>query len=424
MLAKNFLLTIALFAVLSAFAGRLTAQTDVIGLRDAIRLALDENPQFRSFAFRAQALEGERITANLQPAIRVSGQIENLIGTGDLNWFQGTEFTLAMSRVIEFGGKLEARSDVVSRRQGLLTAQQRVLELDLIGEVTRRFIELAASEQRRDLLLRSETILQSTFNAVDARVESGRAPSAERFRASAALQMARLAVQSAELDIAAARVRLSSLWNDLEPGFESATAQLLQFEETIPVEALLARLEKNPGVLIYADESRLRDAELREARSRRGGDVNVSVGIRHLAELNDSAFTVQASMPLFNKRRASGAIETATANLALVDSRRNEAVLRISASLIDLDFRRRQAAIEMQAIQSEVLPQLQSAMDETLSAFTSGRYSLLELSAAQTSLLQAEQNMIDAATRVHLLTAEIEQLSGTSITGSTLGENQ
>lgn len=424
MLTRKLLLVFSLSWLLGAHAVQSYAQGESLSLREAIRHALEENPRFRSFAFRSQAVEGERSTANLKPELRVSGQIENLIGTGDLNWFQRTEFTLAMSRVIELGDKLAARGEVVSRRQSLLSAQQRVLELEVIGDVTRRYIELAATQQRRAMLQRAVTIDSDTLDAVTARVESGRAPLAERARAGATLQISQLAVQSIDFDIAVARVRLSSLWNDIDPDFLSASANLMQFENTVPIDVLLDRLEHNPAILIYADESRLRNAQMREAQSRRKGDIEVSVGVRHIAELDDSAFTLQASVPLFSNRRASGAIETARANLALVESERASALLLISSRLVDLNLRRSQAANEVQGIQQNVMPQLQTALNDTQSAFSSGRYSLLELNAAQSALLQADQTLINAATRVHLLTAEIEQLSGDSLTASATGASQ
>jgi len=347
---------IVLFTLCGAQVGQLHAQDNSLDLGSAIRRVLDQNPQFRSFDFRARALEGEKSTANLRPALRVSGQIEDLIGTGDLNWFQGTEFTLAMSQVIEFGDKLAARNDVVSRRQSLLTAEQRVLELELIGQVTRRYIELVSAQQRRDMLDRAVSIVSSTVDTVTARVESGRAPLAEQARANASLQISQLARQSADYDVAAAKVRLSSLWNDLDPDFDSVSANLMEFEDTVPIEDLLNRLERNPAILIYADESRLRNAELREAQSRSKGDLELSAGIRHITALDDSAFTLQASLPLFSRKRASGAIEAASANLALVDSERESALLRISSRIVDLDFRRMQAANEVQAIQQNVMP--------------------------------------------------------------------
>lgn len=402
----------------------LLAAENSLSLRDAIAATLAKNPQFQSFEFREQALAGEKQTANLNPPIRIGGEVENVIGTGDLNWFQGSEFTLSLSQVIELGDKRTTRSAVISRRQDLLTAEKRVLELELIGEVTRRYIELASTQQKLATLTRSTTLAREIVNTISTRVDAGRAPAAELSRATAELELSLVDEQSARHAIGAARVRLSSLWNELNPAFLTVSANLLQVGESTDIAALLEVLERNPSILIYADESRLREAQLREAKNHRYGDIEVGVGIRHIAALNDSAFTVQANMPLFSQKRASGVISSARANLALVEAERSNALLRLSTQLIALGYQRSQASDEFLAIQGNVLPQLQNAFDETRAAYEAGRYSFLELSSAQWALINAELRLINAATQVHLLTAEIEQLSGESITEFKSGVGQ
>jgi len=400
------------------------AQDVSISLREAISETLSNNPQFREYSLRSDALEGELQTADLKPAIRISSEVENVVGTGDLNWFHGTELTLSLSQVVELVDKRSARRNVIGRRQDLLKAEQRVQELALLAETTKRFIELAAAGQQLILLSRSTALARETHASVSQRVSVGRAPEAELARATAALRLAELAEESAQYIIDAARIRLSSNWGQLNPEFDSASANLLELADTNSIEILLARLQNNPAILVYADEERLRLAELREVQSRTSGDIELGAGIRYLAELNDSAFMVQASMPLFSKRRASGAIVTAEANLRLVESDRELALLRISAQLISLNQLRLQAANEVRVIQEVVLPQLIVAMDETRTAFDSGRYGYVELSAAQEDLLNAEFTLIEAATRAHQLTAEIEHLSGESFTDSNSGDTQ
>jgi cobalt-zinc-cadmium efflux system outer membrane protein len=402
----------------------LLAAENSLSLRDAIEATLAENPQFQSFDFRERALKGEKQTANLNPPVRFGAEIENVIGTGDLNWFQSNEFTLSLSQVIELGDKRSARTAVVSRRQDLLTAEKRVLELELIGEVTRRYIGLASAQQKLATLTRSTALAREIVNTISTRVEAGRAPAAELSRATAELELSLVDEQSARHEIDVTRVRLSSLWNELNPAFSTVSANLLNIGESTDITALLAILERNPAILIYADKSRLREAQLREAKNLRYGDIQVGIGIRHIAALNDSAFTMQATMPLFSQKRASGVITSARANLALVEADRTNALLRLSTQLIALGYQRSQARDEFLAIQENVLTQLQNAFDETRAAYEAGRYSFLELSSAQWALINAELRLINAATRVHLLTAEIEQLSGESITEFTNGVGQ
>ena len=413
---RNHLTIISCIVVLLA-ATRTYAESDQsISLLDAVRLTLENNPQFRTYQMRSDAIAGELQSADQNPAIRVSTEVENIIGTGDLNWFQGTEITFSLSQIIELGDKRSLRVNAVSQRQNLLLAEQRVLELDMLSETSTRYIELAAAEERQQLLVRATQLASEISDAVTERVVAGRAAEAERARAAAALALARLAEQSAGFTVQAARLRLSSLWGLLEPDFIETEANLLQVQELADINTLLHKLDQNPAIEMFASTSRLREAELREARSRRSGNIEVGAGIRHLAELNDTALVFQASMPLLSKRRATGAITTAQANLLRVDSERETALLRMKAQLLSLGQQRDLAVNEFITLQDLVLPQLENALQATRSAFESGRYSYLEMSAAQKELLDAELSLVQAASRSHLLRVEIERLSGESYT--------
>lgn len=411
---RNYLTIISCIVVLLAATQIYAASDQSISLLDAVRLTLEDNPQFRTYQIRSDAIAGELQSADQNPAIRVSTEIENIIGTGDLNWFQGTEITFSLSQIIELGDKRSLRVNAVSQRQNLLLAEQRVLELDMLSETSARYIELAAAEERQQLLVRATQLASEISDAVTERVVAGRAPEAERARAAAALALARLAEQSAGFTVQAARFRLSSLWGLLEPEFIETEANLLQVEELTDINTLLQKLDQNPTIQIFASTSRLREAQLREARSERRANIEVGAGIRHMAELNDTAFVVQASMPLASKRRARGAITTAQANLLRVDSEKETALLNMKAQLLSLGQQRDLAVNEFTTLRDLVLPQLENALDATRLAFESGRYSYLEMSAAQKELLDAELSLIQAASRAHLLRVEIERLSGES----------
>lgn len=404
----NYVFTVALCLVAASQA---VAQ-ERLQLLDAIRQTLQNHPQVHIYRIREDALAGELQTAKLRPGISVTGELENVIGTGDLNWFQGSELTLALSQVVEFGEKQAARTSIVNRRQDMLQAEQRILELELLSTVTAQFIELAAVEQQQRLLARRTALANATLEQVDARVAAGRGPEAERARAAAALALAELAEQSANFARNAARISLASHWGELQPGFDAVDANLLDVQQLEPVQSLLLRLDQNPSIQLFASEARLREAEIREVRSRSATDIEAMVGVRHLAELNDTAFLLQLKAPLGNKQRTRGALTTAQANLLRVDAERELALLRMSVQLLRLDQQRQAALAEMNALQSQVIPQLNLALEATRAAFDSGRYSYLELSAAQDALLGAEEALIEAATRAHLLRVEIERLSG------------
>lgn len=403
---------VILLSVLISSLTLAVADQERLTLREAIGATLQNNPQFQIYQLRSQALDGLQRTAGLKPAMRISAEVENVFGTGDLNWFQGSEVTLMLSQVIELGDKRSARTGVVNQRQDLLLAQQKVFELDLLAQTSLNFIELAAIGQRRELLARATQLAQETLLSVSDRVSVGRTSQVERAQAEAALAMAQLAQQSAAFSEQAGKIKLASNWGELQPTFASVDANLLDIESQGSIQALLDRLAANPQIKVFASERRLQQAQLNEVLSRTRSDIDVGVGIRHLAELNDTALSFQLSIPLAHKNRYSGAVTTARAKLLEVESERTTALLKMRTQLYGLDQQRRSAVNEVNVLQSIVIPQLSLALDETRNAFASGRYSYLELTRAQQQLLESEFALIDAAARAHILRIEIERLSG------------
>lgn len=387
-----------------------------LSLRDAIAATLAKNPQLSSFKFRRQALEGERQTAGLNPAFRIETSVENVAGGGEFAGTNGAEYTLALSSVIELGGKRDARLGLVTGRQQELAAQQRIVELDLLAEVTRRFIEAVAAQQHLRLQQSTLALARETTRAIKKRVDAGNTPDAELARALANQSRMAIQLRRAELGFDAAKVRLSAMWAAAEADFSYVNADLLDLGSLPSIRELVSSLASNPDIQLLASEARLRDAEVRLALSQRKTDLEWNAGIRRLQATKDSAFVVGVSVPLFSGKRAAGELATARANRLGVDNKRETAQLQLHAQLVGLYQERQAALFEVTSLRNEIIPQLNKAVSGARTAFDKGRYGYLELSTTQQELLQAETRLIDAAAEAHLLRAEIERLTGAATT--------
>lgn len=392
------------------------APTTRLTLHDAIAATLVHNPQLGAFEFQARALTGEKQTAGLRPALQLSSTVENVAGSGDFRGIEGAELTLALSSVIELGGKRDARLNLVTTRQEALATQQRIVELDLLAEVTERFIEAAATEQEVTLLQSALDLATETAQAIKRRVEMGNTPEAELARAQASQSRRLIQLKEVQANFEAAKIKLSAMWGEPDPQFLGISANLMELGNTPDSRQLLAGLKSNPDVLQFANEARLRDAELRLAKSQGSTDVAWSAGVRRLQASKDSALVVGVSIPLFTENRAMGETVTAQANRDSINNARETALLQWRAQLLSLSKAREQAVFEVTTLTRDVIPPLKKAVSGTRNAFEKGRYGYLELASAQTELLDAEVALIEAAQRAHVLRTEIERLSGSSTT--------
>lgn len=306
---------------------------------------------------------------------------------------------------------------MVNRRLDVLDAEQRVIELDLLVEVVRRFIDVASAQARIELQAQATALAENTVVLLQPLVAAGQSPQLEVDRANAALLRAEIAEQSAIAALDSARIRLANMWTSSSPLFDDVDSNLLTVGQVQPIDSLLATLDANPDIEIFAAESRLRDAEIVLAESRRQANVQWSAGIRHLKELDDTGLTFGVSMPLFNTSRASGAVRAARANQQEVEIRRVTALNAIEGEIRSLHRQLEQSVSAVSILQEEVIPALEGVQQQVLSAYSVGNYSYLDLISAQQEYLDAQLALIVNASNAHRLRAEIERLSGLALSG-------
>ena len=288
--------------------------------------------------------------------------------------------------------------------------------MDVLAEVTRRYVAVAELQERLQLAERATALAQTTLGAARLRVQAARAPHVEEDRATVALERSRLAARSLRARMESARRSLAALWGaddatlDGRP-FGAVNGDIYDLPVVQEFAPLAQRLQSAPDFLRFASEERLRDAELRLAATQRRADITIGGGIRRSQETGDVGLVASFSIPLFGGRRAQSAINEASARRDAVGAARDAALTRAHASLYALytDFREAEARVSV--LQATVLPRMEEALKETQYAFERGRYSYLELVDAQREFLAAEADRIEAATQAQLLIAEIERLT-------------
>lgn len=385
-------------------------------LRNAMEATLRQHPQLKRFPLKREGVEGERDIAGLRPPLSFNAGIEDAIGTGDLSGLSGAEISLSFSRVVELGNKRAARVGVADSRLAILETEQAITELDLLAEVSYRFIDVAAAQERVGLQRQARVLAEETLTFIEPLVEAGRSPEFELGRARARLTNSETAERYAENNLEAARIKLSTMWQSQNPAFTHVESDLFTVGEAGSINNLLVGLLDNPSIELFAGEGRLLESSLREAQAQQSSNVQWSAGVRHLKEINDTGLMLNFSIPLGARERASGSIRTAQANIAELKYTRETALNAMRGQLISLYIQLQQALYEVGALQSDVLPQLTEVLIQTRTFYEAGNYSYVELISAQREYLDAQLSLINSAANAHRLRTEIERLSGLPLT--------
>ncbi len=381
-------------------------------LPQAIDATLRRNPRLQSFQFALKAQDSRIDQARLRPAPTFNTTMENVLGTGQFSNLGGNETTFALSQVIELGDKRQHRTTVAGSERDNIWIDEQAAQLDVLAEVTRRFIHVSADQAQLELTRGATVLVQTTVDGVTRRVQAGKSPEVELIRARAALTRAQIDQRHAEHELLASRTKLAAMWGDTEPRFGPVMADLYRLPVPIPFEALAERLRGNPDFLRFASQARLRDAEIRLAESRRRPDIELSAGIRRLQASHDQALVLGFTIPLFAARQAAPAIVEARAVRSQVDAEQREAFINARSQVFDLYQELLHFIDETGILQRDVLPAMEKARKQTEYAYERGRYSYLELVEGQRAYLDTQRALVESAATVQNLQTEIERLTG------------
>lgn len=394
---------------------------DALTLDDAVHRVLQQHPQLQAFSIRFRALDSEREAASLRPAYRLGVEAENIAGSGPYTGTDSAELTVSLSSVLELGGKRDARMDAATSRYALAEAERDARALDLVGEVTRRFVTLLALQEKLAVAEEATALAKRSVELVRQRTRRGAAPEAELLRAQAAQAQAQLAESALRADWQSSGYALASLWRGDTDDAIVLQGDLFNLDAPATFEQLYQRVEQSPAIAVYASEERLRAAELSRVQSRSRLDIDWSVGAKRFEDTGESAFTAGMSVPLFAGRRNQGEIGAALAQRDQVQFEREAALLALRAQLFSAWQTYRQSAEAAQRIRQTILPSLERALAQTRDAYERGRYSYADWVSAQRDLLDARHAAIDAASRALASQALIEQLTAEPLTDQQVG---
>ncbi|WP_371194550.1 TolC family protein [Glaciecola sp. SC05] len=390
-----------------------------ITLESAIKRTLANAPYLYEFTFKQQALEGELKTAALKPELNAGIELENFLGTGAVSGIKDTELTLTLSSVIEFGDKIEARTNFASAKSRVTEAQKQIRTLDILAEVTRRYIDVLAQQAMIKAYEDAQTLAMYTYQSVVKRVDAGASPAFEQQRAEASLARARLDVVTAKQTNSAMIKSLAIMWGEQSPSVNRVEGDLFALSPSPSLTILFEQVSNSPNIDVYAQEYRLQEAQVRLAQSANQADVSWSAGIRRINGIDETAFVAGVSMPLFATERNLGEYEQQKAVLNQLEQQRQGAMLALYHQLNTALMARDNALLNVQTLQNAIIPPLEQALSLVEQAYLDGRFSYLEWVTTRQELLDAKQALIHSARQAHQRAADIESLTATPLSSTT-----
>ncbi len=404
--------TLVLLPLLAMAGDEVPLSGQPITLAQAVARSQASNPDLAVAGYALRVQDGLSLQAGLAPNPELGITVEDALGTGDRSGFSSAQTTLSLRQIIERGA---ATRRVAASQAGrdLLDAERVEQQLDIAAETARRYLRVLSDQLRLDLAGEGLRLAEAAVTAAKERVDAARAPDAEFSRAQVDLARAELDREDIEHELLTSRRQLAALWGDADASFGIAAGNLTRLPDLKPFEALAGQLKANPSLLKFGSETRLREAELRLAEQRRKPAWEVSAGIRRYEAGNDVAGVFGLSIPLPWRDQGQGTIAAAQARVEQVDASRTASELRMRTHLFELFQELQHARHVADTLDRRMLPRATESLKQTEYAYARGRYSYLELVAAQRDLLATKRARIQAAVDAHGYATEIDRLTGT-----------
>lgn len=409
----NKLLVLFVFIYLN-FNGYTQDNNDTIKifLKDAVDIALKNNPSLKVFKYEIATLEGIKSQAGLLPNPEAEFEAENFLGGNELNGFTGAEYTLSASYLFELGGKRGSRINLADREINSAQSNYELSQLEIIAQVKTAFFALSKIQHQINLQMQFIQINDEILKTISERVKAGKTSPAEESKVKVALVNSRLELQQFQRDYLSTQTKLNSLLGTSGRNFVSLTSLYDTLFSPPDKKEILQEIENIPSVKILNDETNIRKAQLELEEALAIPDLTASLGVRYLNELKTNSLVAGVSIPLPLFNRNQGSIQSAEVKIQQMEEIINAQKLAVIESLTASYNNLLNAYNNVVQFRENILPESENAYEITKQGYLQGRFGFIDLLDAQRTLFDTQANYLLELSDYYEAIIEIEKITG------------
>ena len=383
-----------------------------VTLRDALALAMLQNPELRTYPYDLRAAEARVLQAGLWPNPELEIEVEEFAGSDDRSGFDAAETTVQVGQPIELGGKRDKRVRLASLDKELVQWDYESARLDVMRDVRQAFAAVLAAQDRVALAERLLDLSRQAHAAVAQRVEAGKDSPVDELRAGVVLSKSRIGLQKAQKALSVARHNLAAAWGGRTVYFERAAGDFYEVSPLAPPEDSAAAVAANPDIARWETQEQRQRAALRLEKARAEPDVIIGGGVQRFEETDDSAlvFGLSVPIPLFDRNQ--GGIRQAIANLGKTRRQYEAVLVRTLAALSEATGALAGAYDEVVILRDDVLPRAQQAFEAAREGYQQGKFDYLYVLDTQRTLFEVQAQYLDSVEAWHKAQAVVERLLG------------
>ena len=384
-------------------------------LSDALAGALMYHPGLAAASWNRRASEARTLQAGAWPNPELELEVEEFGGPGERRRFDGAEFSVVLSQLVELGGDRGARQAVAQAEEKQAGWERERERLAVLTGTTLAFLDVLASQERLALAKEVLASAEETQRISGDLRKSGKIPELEEVRASVEAAERRLEVVRLSADLDVARRRLCSFWNGSSPRFSRAVGELEDPGPLPDFDAVAGKLKRHPDIARGAAGMERRMAELELERARRIPDLEIGAGWKRSRESDESTFLLSLAFPLPVFDQNGGAIRAAEAVLQRRRHEQQAVEQRMLTTLVVAWETMKTAREEVKVLSSEVVPACNRMAEAVREEYQRGKAGMLEVLDARRAWYEGRGGLVEARMRFHRAVTVVESLIGSPL---------
>lgn len=383
------------------------ANTNLLTLDNAIRLALANNPELRASRGRVAASAGRAYQARLWPNPQLTLGTEDVPVSGGS--FRESKNTIGLDQRVPFPGKKKLDAQIGVAGVSLTQAEWALRRLGLVRDVKVAFYRVLAAQRLTDVGRELVQVAATSETTARKRVEAGAAADQEQLRAEIQAAQARAELSGFERDLATARQDLNLLLGSPDLPAATVFGDLTEAPDRSllgnPPERWLAQHPSAAAARAVRDRA---EVELRRARLEPYPDVTFGVdgGREGTADTAIVQFRLGVPLPIID--RSKGRKQEARANADVAQAELAATEQRLLREWGAASERFRAAADQVTIYREQILPKATRALRLVQTGFEQGKFGFIDLLDTQRTTAEARLAYQQKLLELNAAQAELE----------------
>ncbi|KKO21223.1 MAG: efflux transporter [Candidatus Brocadia fulgida] len=385
-----------------------------ISLEDAIRIAVEKNPQLQSTRDQIDAAIGELRQSRLYPnpvlELLAEEIPDNEIG---LNQSQNL---VAVTQPIITGGKRGLGIKVSEKSKEKNEFERDTVLLEVMANTKKAFYKVVGDQEGLVIARKVEEIAKGIYASEKLRFEAGEVAITNVLRAEVELSMAKNSVFHAEGVLQNSIKELQTVMGIPEDVIDGVTGNLLSKPGALALHELELQMSDNqPSLKASKKNIEVADTQLMLEKRQVIPDITVSAGYKRLSAENIDTVQlgVEIPAPFFNRNQGNIQKGKALAKKAKSEnlSVYNELLFQLRRNFNSFNIERKR----VMEYREKILPKADEALTLITRGYREGEFDYIDLLDAQRTWAETRISYVESLKNLNLIIADIERLAVTKI---------